>query len=169
MDSIEKSIEKARRRREKEINNLRLDIFKTQTPLSKCVYTRGTPIYLRYVHVAGKLLNYKVIDDDLTAILYMDSNFNVKHEVISTQAFKIYLDGNNKSLFFDIKYEVYGPDFNHDCSYEVVHHPVESEPFWYKNQQFRELIEVEFSNDPTKKAEALEIAEEHEKSTANLD
>ena len=27
MDSIEKSIEKARRRREKEINNLRLDVF----------------------------------------------------------------------------------------------------------------------------------------------
>ena len=169
MDSIEKSIEKARRRREKEINNLRLDIFKTQTPLSKCVYKRGEPIYLRYVHVAGKLLNYKIIDDDLTAILYMDRNFNIKHEVISTQAFKIYLDENNRSSFFNIKYEVYGPDFNRDCSYEVVHHPIGSEPFWYKNQQFRELIEVEFSDDPKGKAEALEIAEEHEKATANLD
>lgn len=169
MDLIEQTISKAKKRREKEIKMLNLDTFKTLTPLAGCVYRKGEPLYLRNVHVAGKLLNYKIIDDDLTAILYMDRDFNVKHEVISTQAFKMYLSGKKKSSFFDIKYQVYGPDFNHDCSYEIVHHPVGSEPFWYKNQEFRETIEVAFKDDPKGKAEALEIAEEHEKATANLD
>lgn len=169
MDQIQKLINKAKKRCEKEIKKLRIDKFKTWTPLSKCVYKSGDAVYLRHVHVAGKLLNYKIIDDELTAILYMDKNYDVKHEVISTHAFNIYHNFENKSSFFDIEYDVYGPDFEHECAYRVLHHPKGSEPFWYKNQEFRELIEIVFGGKPKEKAEALAVAEAHEKATAHLD
>lgn len=169
MDKIEKSINKAKKKREKITKMLRLELFKTRTPYSKCVYKEGEPVYLRHVHVVGKLLNFKIIDDELTAILYMDRNFEVKHEVISTHAFQDYLDMENKSSFFDIEYDVYGPDFDHDSAYTIQHYPKGSEPFWYRNQEFRELIEVVFENDPKEKAAALAVAEAHEKATAHLD
>lgn len=104
-----------------------------------------------------------------SAVLFMDRTFTVRHEVISTKVFKNFLEAKDRGRFFDIEYEMYG--FMDEieiasCTYNTVK---KDTPFWYGNQRFRELIEMVFEKDPKGKAEALVVAEEHEKNTANLD
>ena len=99
----------------------------------------------------------------------MDRTFTVRHEVISTKVFKNFLETKDRGRFFDIKYKMFG--FMDEieiasCTYNTVK---EDAPFWYKNQRFRELIEMVYEKDLKEKAEALAVAKAHEKNTAHLD
>lgn len=169
MKLIDDYIKNAKKKHAKFWSRIDFNKFKTMIPNRECVYKEGFPVYRRNVHIAGELLSYRIIDDDMTAVLFMDRTFTVKHEVISTKVFKNFLETKGRGRFFDIEYEMFG--FMDEieiasCTYNTVK---EDAPFWYENQRFRELIEMVYEKDPKEKAEALAVAEAHEKNTAHLD
>lgn len=54
------------------------------------------------------LINYTPINKNITAVLYLDKRFKVRHEVIPAKVFEMFLNEEDHGRFFKIKYELYG-------------------------------------------------------------
>lgn len=130
------------------------------------VHKDGEPVYPRFGKHEGMLLNHTFINKDISAILYLDRNFDVKHEVIPTKILKEFLKSKKRSNFFSIEYEIFG-DINHDAYWHTDWYKKGDSPFWYSIEEFRDTVKV-YVKDPKERKELLEIADAREKQIKEL-
>ena len=63
------------------------DTVKTQRDTIYTFRKRGKPAFPRFGSYEGTLINYTPINKTITAILYLDKHFKVRHEVIPAKVF----------------------------------------------------------------------------------
>jgi len=122
------------------------------------------PILPRFGSYEGKLVKYKVIDDDITAVMYLNKRFQVMYEIIPTIVFKNFLEKEGHNSFFKIKYELFGFDKDWHFDIKTKYYPGDGKPEWYDNQWFRDLAE-QVIDDPEEKKEVLALADERHQRT----
>lgn len=138
------------------------DTVKTQRDTIYTFRKRGKPAFPRFGSYEGMLINYTPINKTITAILYLDKHFKVRHEVIPAKVFELFLNEEDHGKFFKIKYELYGFEDKWEWFREVQWWNKGSKPFWYENQYFKELATVVIE-DPKELEEVLALADERKK------
>lgn len=130
------------------------------------VHKGGEPVYARFGKHEGMHLNHTFINKDISAILYLDRSFNIRHEIIPTKILKEFLKKKNRSNFFKIEYEIFG-DIDHDVYWYVDWFGKDDEPFWYSIEEFRDSIKL-CIDDPKERKELFELADAREKQIKEL-
>lgn len=139
-----------------------VDLMKSQKDDYLVIKKDNKPLYLRRGLYEGKLIDYTIINNNLTAVIYLNKNFEVKHEILPKKVFDKFLEDENHGRFFKIEYEIFGFGDEEEMFSNVNCYPNNAKPFWYENQEFKELAEMVLE-DPEEKAYVLAMADEHAK------
>ena len=143
------------------------DTVKTQRDTIYTFRKRGKPAFPRFGSYEGMLINYTPINKNITAVLYLDKRFKVRHEVIPAKVFEMFLNEEDHGRFFKIKYELYGNGNKWELFREVKWWNNDSKPIWYEDQYFRELVELVI-DDPKEKEEVLALADDRKRKLSKL-
>lgn len=125
------------------------------------IHKDGVPIHNRFGCHEGMMLNHRIIDKDLSTILYLNRNFVVKHEVVPTRILKKFLRKKKRSAFFKFTYE-YFDDLDHDAYFEIVWGDPEHDPFWYEKEKIKDCAKT-IIDDPKERQEFYDLLDEREK------
>lgn len=128
-----------------------MGLLKTHNEYLKVVSKEDKPLYPRTGHYIGKYISHTKINDDITAVMYMNTKFIIKYVVMPTKIFNRFYRKKDRSDFFDIFYDIMGPDIDHDAYSSVEYYKKNDEPLWYHTQAFKEFVEVCVPNAEEKK------------------
>lgn len=142
-------------------------ILKTHRDTILTYSKKATPLYPRFGSYEGMLINYTPINKNITAVLYLDKRFKVRHEVIPAKVFEMFLSEEDHRRFFKIKYELYGNGNKWELFREIKWWNNDSKPIWYEDQYFRELVELVI-DDPKEKEEILALADDRKRKLSKL-